>query len=46
MLTASSFDNNYTEYEIRGDKNKDLSLKQYIFKITPQLIHLINEKNE
>ena len=44
MLITSSFDNNYTEYEISGDKNKDLSLKQYIFKITPQLIDLINEK--
>ena len=44
MLIASSFDNNYTEYKIRGEKNKDLSLKEYIFKITPQLIDLINEK--
>ena len=44
MLIASSFHNNYTEYEIRDDKNKNLSLKQYIFKITPQLIDLINEK--
>lgn len=32
MLIASSFDNNYIKYEIRGDKKKDLSLKQYIFK--------------
>ena len=44
MLIASSFDSNYKEYEIRDNKNKDLSLKQYIFKITPQLIDLINEK--
>ena len=43
-LVRSYFDNNFEEYEIRGDKEQNLSLKQYITTIKPQLIDLINEK--
>ena len=31
-------------YEIRGDRDKKLSVKQYLTKIIPQLTELINEK--
>ena len=36
--------NNYEEYEIREDKNKNLSLKEYIHMITAELFELINQK--
>ena len=44
MLTSSAFNNNHTEYEIRGDKNKTFTLNQYIIKIKPHIINLINQK--
>ena len=41
--TKDAFNNNYIEYESRGDKNKNLSLKQYLFyKIKPYLHNMIN----
>ena len=43
-LIKSVFSKNYEEYEIRGDKSKNLSLKQYLHMITPELFELINEK--
>ena len=44
ILARSSFEHNYEEYEIRGDKNKNLTLKQYLYIITTQLAELINKK--
>ena len=44
ILVRFAFDNNFEEYEIRGDKDKNLSLKEYQTSITPQLTKLINEK--
>ena len=43
-LVRSSFNYNYEEYEIRDDRNKNLSVKQYLYMITPKLVELINEK--
>ena len=43
-LTKSSFMGNYEYYEIRGDRHKNLSLKQYLYTIMPELTELINEK--
>ena len=42
--TKSSFNNNYKEYEIRGDRDKKLSLNQYLYTIMPELTELITEK--
>ena len=43
IKTKDAFNNNYIEYESRGDKNKNLSLKQYFFyKIIPYLRNMIN----
>ena len=39
----SSFKSNYKYYEIRGDKEKRLSVKQYLNKITSHLYDLIND---
>ena len=44
ILSRCYFKDNYEEYEIRDDKNKNLTLKQYLYIITPQLTELINEK--
>ena len=44
ILVRFAFENNFEEYEIRGDKDKNLSLKEYIATITPQLVDLINKK--
>ena len=43
ILVRPAFDNNFEGCEIRGDKHKNLSLKEYIVTITPQLVNLINE---
>ena len=34
--------NNYIEYESRGDKNKNLSVKEYLNMIRPYLSDMIN----
>ena len=43
ILVRSSFKNNYKYYESRGDKNKQLSVNQYLYKIMPYLSDLIND---
>ena len=42
-LVKSSFTGNYKYYESRGDKEKRLSVKQYLNKITLHLYDLIND---
>ena len=44
ILAKQAFNNNYEFYTIRGDKNKELSLKEYIDMITPYLYEIINKK--
>ena len=43
-LVKSSFNNNYEEYEMRGDRNKNLSVEQYFYMITQKLAELIDKK--
>ena len=43
-LVKSYFKNNYEYYEIRGNKDKKLSIKQYLYMIIPYLVELINKK--
>ena len=43
ILVKSSFKNNYKYYRSRGDKNKKLSVKQYLYKIMPYLRDIIND---
>ena len=43
IIVRSSFENNFKEHEIRGDKHKNVMLKEYLTKITPQLAKLIDE---
>ena len=42
ILVKSSFKGNYKYYESRGDKEKRLSVRQYLNKIVPHLYDLIN----
>ena len=42
IKTKDAFNNNYIEYKSRGDKNKNLSLKQYLNRIIPYLCDMIN----
>ena len=44
VLVKSWFKNNYEYYEIRGDKDKKLSIKQYLYMVMPGLADLINKK--
>ena len=44
ILVKSSFKGNYKYYESRGDKEKRLSVRQYLNKITPHLYDLINDQ--
>ena len=43
VLIRSSFEGNYKRYESRGDKDKTLSVKQYLYMIIPYLSDLIND---
>ena len=43
ILVKSSFKENYKYYESRGDKDKKLSIEQYLDMIKPYLSDLINE---
>ena len=45
-LVRSSFENNFEEYKVRGDRGKNLSLKQYISTIMPYLFELIDKKEQ
>ena len=44
MIVITTNLNNYQYYEIRGDKDKKLSIKQYLAMIIPYLAELINER--
>ena len=43
IFVKSSFNGNYKYYESRGDKEKRISVKQYLNKITLYLYDLIND---
>ena len=40
--TKGAFNDNYTEYESRGDKDKKLAVKEYLFMIKPYLRDVIH----
>ena len=43
MRTKSTFNGNYIEYESKGDKDKNLSHKEYFYMIIPYLRDMIND---
>ena len=42
-ITKGAFDNNYIEYESKGDKGKNLSIKKHLDVIKPHLSDIIND---
>ena len=44
VLAKESFDGNYQMYTCRGDKERNMYINEYLEKIKPYLIVLINEK--
>ena len=43
IIIKSAFDGNYIQYESKGDKGKNLSIKKYLNITKPYLIDIINE---
>ena len=43
IRTNSSFNDNYIQYESKGDKNNTLSIKEYLNMIKPNLTDIIND---
>ena len=43
MTTKSTFNGNYIEYESKGDKDENLSHKEYFYMIIPYLRDMIND---
>ena len=43
IIAKSTFDGSYIQYESKGDKGKNLSIKKYLNIIKPYLIDIINE---
>ena len=43
IIVKSAFNGNYIQYESKGDKGKNLSIKKYLSITKPYLIDIINE---
>ena len=43
VKTNDAFNSNYIEHESKGDKNKTLSITEYLNMIRPYLRHIIND---
>ena len=47
IIVKSAFNNNYIKYESKGDKDKILTISEYLDKIRPYLVDMINDhKNQ
>ena len=43
ILVESAFKGNYKTYESRGNKDKNLSVRQYLYMNIPYLSHMVND---
>ena len=43
VITKDAFNNNYIQYESKGDKGKNLSIKKYFNMIRPNLRYIVND---
>ena len=43
VITKDAFNNNYIQYESKGDKGKNLSIKKYFDMIRPNLRYIVND---
>ena len=47
IIVKGAFNNNYIQYESKGDKDKKLTISEYLDKIRPYLVDIINDhKNQ
>ena len=47
IIVNSAFNNNYIQYESKGDKDKTLTIREYLNILRPYLIDMINDhKNQ
>ena len=47
IIVNGAFDNNYIQYESKGDENKILTIREYLNMIRPCLVDMINDhKNQ
>ena len=44
IINKGSFNNNYIQYESRGDKDKILTVDEYLDIIRPYLVDIINDR--
>ena len=44
IITKGAFNDNYIQYESKGDKGKNLSIKKYLNMIRPYLSDIINDR--
>ena len=44
ILVRTAFKNKYSEYDIRGDKDKNKLMQHYLYTIIPHLKNLIDER--
>ena len=42
-IVSGAFNNNYIEYESKGDKDKMSAVNEYLDMISPYLVEMINE---
>ena len=45
IITKGGLNNNYTQYESKGDKRKNISIKKYLNMIRPYLNNIIIDQN-
>ena len=46
IKTYEAFGNSYAEYQSEGDKDKNLSIKEYLYMVEPYLNHIINDHKD
>ena len=42
IIVNTAFNNNYIQYESKGDKDKILAISEYLDVVRPYLVHMIN----
>ena len=43
IIVNDAFNNNYIQYESKGDKDKILTVNEYLYMIRPYLVDMIND---
>ena len=43
IIVYGAFNNNYIQYESKGDKDKILTISEYLDRLRPYLVNIIND---